>query len=87
MSDKELKVQDAFVNSLINHYETVINQYKTEIEQLKSMSSINPQKTAEWIANLGIIWCSNCNYGIDVRVWHRSHYNYCPNCGCRMAKL
>lgn len=46
MSDKELKVQDAFVNSLINHYETVINQYKTEIEQLKSMSSINPKKNS-----------------------------------------
>lgn len=30
MSDEELKVQDAIVNSLIKHYKAVIEQYKVE---------------------------------------------------------
>ena len=30
MSDEELKVQDAIVNSLIDHYKAVIEQYKAE---------------------------------------------------------
>lgn len=29
-------------------------------------------------------WCSNCDCGIDVREWHRNHYNFCPNCGADM---
>lgn len=31
-------------------------------------------------------WCSNCDCGIDVREWHRSHYNFCPNCGADMRE-
>ena len=55
-------------------------------------------KTGHWIShgehceNLGAIpsglgayeWCSNCDCGIDVREWHRNHYNFCPNCGAKM---
>lgn len=58
------------------------------------------QKEGHWIShrehceNLGVMpsglgayeWCSNCDCGIDVREWHRNHYNYCPNCGCRMVE-
>lgn len=57
-------------------------------------------KTGHWIShreyceNLGVMpsglgayeWCSNCDCGIDVREWHRNHYNYCPNCGARMVE-
>ena len=57
-------------------------------------------KTGHWIGhrehceNLGVMpsglgayeWCSNCDCGIDVREWHRNHYNYCPNCGAKMAE-
>ena len=38
MSDEELKIQDAIVNGLIEHYKAVIEQYKAEIEQLKSVA-------------------------------------------------
>ena len=55
-------------------------------------------KTGHWIGhrehckNLGVIpsglgayeWCSNCDCGVDVREWHRTDYNYCPNCGAKM---
>ena len=65
--------------------------YKNKIEQLQP-------KTGHWIShkehceNLGVMpsglgayeWCSNCDCGIDVREWHRNHYNYCPNCGAKM---
>ena len=57
-------------------------------------------KTGHWIGhrehceNLGVMpsglgtyeWCSNCDCGIDVREWHRNHYNYCPNCGAKMVE-
>ena len=46
----------------------------------------------EHCENLGVMpsglgayeWCSNCDCGIDVKEWHRNHYNYCPNCGADM---
>lgn len=55
-------------------------------------------KKGHWIShrdhcrNLGVMpsglgayeWCSNCDCGIDVREWHRNHYNYCPKCGAKM---
>ena len=31
-------------------------------------------------------WCSECNHAVDVREWHRNHYNYCPTCGARMVE-
>lgn len=31
-------------------------------------------------------WCSECNHAVDVREWHRNHYNYCPNCGADMRE-
>ena len=57
-------------------------------------------KTGHWIGhrehceNLGVMpsglgayeWCSECDCGIDVREWHRNHYNYCPKCGARMVE-
>ena len=29
-------------------------------------------------------WCSNCDCGIDVKEFHRIHYNLCPVCGADM---
>jgi hypothetical protein len=29
-------------------------------------------------------WCSNCDFGIDIRESSRNHYKYCPNCGSKM---
>lgn len=48
----------------------------------------------EHCENLGVMpsglgayeWCSNCDCGIDVREWHRNHYNFCPNCGTDMRE-
>ena len=48
----------------------------------------------EHCKNLGVMpsglgaykWCSNCDCSIDVREWHRNHYNYCPNCGAKMVE-
>lgn len=68
----------------------------------QNVPSVTPQpKTGHWIGhrehceNLGVMpsglgayeWCSNCDCGIDVREWHRNHYNYCPNCGVKMIEL
>lgn len=63
-----------------------------------SVTPIRPK--GHWIShrehceNLGVMpsglgayeWCSNCDCGIDVREWHRNHYNYCPNCGAKMVE-
>ena len=68
---------------------------------LYDLPSATPQpKTGHWIGhrehceNLGVMpsglgayeWCSICDCGIDVREWHRNHYNYCPNCGTKMVE-
>jgi hypothetical protein len=48
------------------------------------------QKTGRWIGHGGeyglstIEWCSNCDFGIDIRESSRNHYKYCPNCGSKM---
>ena len=58
-------------------------------------------KMGHWVGhrehceNLGVMpsglgayeWCSNCDCGIDVREWHRNHYNFCPNCGADMREV
>ena len=31
-------------------------------------------------------WCSNCDCGIDVKEFHRIHYNFCPICGADMQE-
>lgn len=68
-------------------------------ELLKALEQ-EPRK-GHWIGhrehceNLGVMpsglgayeWCSNCDCGIDVREWHRNHYNFCPNCGADMRKV
>ena len=55
-------------------------------------------KTGHWInhrehcENLGVMpsglgayeWCSNCDCGIDVKEFHKNHYNFCPHCGADM---
>lgn len=66
---------------------------------VKALPPVTPQpKTGHWIShkehceNLGVMpsglgaykWCSNCDCGIDVMEWHRTDYNYCPNCGTKM---
>ena len=70
------------------------------VDVIKDMPSVAiPNKVGHWIGhrehceNLGVMpsglgcyeWCSNCDCGIDVREWHRNHYNYCPNCGTKMV--
>ena len=69
------------------------------IRDLPSVTPIRPK--GHWIShrehceNLGVVpsglgayeWCSNCDCGIDVREWHRNHYNYCPNCGADMSEV
>lgn len=66
----------------------------TEVNALPSVTPKKPRK-GHWIGhrehceNLGVMpsglgayeWCSECDCGIDVREWHRNHYNFCPNCG------
>jgi hypothetical protein len=58
-------------------------------------------KTGHWIGHrehcekLGVIpsglgvyeWCSNCDYGIDIRDWSRISHNYCPKCGIKMQEV
>jgi len=71
------------------------------VEDIQALSSVTPIRLkGHWIShrehceNLGVMpsglgayeWCSNCDCGIDVREWHRNHYNYCPNCGARMIE-
>ena len=74
-----------------------------ETEEINDLPSVTPQepKRGHWIShrehceNLGVMpsglgayeWCSNCDCGIDVREWHRNHYNYCPNCGADMREV
>lgn len=70
------------------------------LEELRELRSKQEPKTGHWIGhrehceNLGVMpsglgayeWCSNCDCGIDVREWHRNHYNFCPNCGADMRE-
>ena len=72
------------------------------MDHMDEMPSVTPQepKTGHWIGhrehceNLGVMpsglgayeWCSNCDCSIDVREWHRNHYNYCPRCGAKMVE-
>ena len=77
-------------------------KYDDMINCVKGMPSVTPQepRKGHWIGhrehceNLGVMpsglgayeWCSNCDCGIDVREWHRNHYNFCPNCGADMRE-
>ena len=75
------------------------NEYIQTINQLMDWLEQEP-KRGHWIGhrehceNLGVMpsglgayeWCSNCDCGIDVREWHKNHYNYCPNCGAKMVE-
>lgn len=88
-----------FTDKFLDETRTV-ESYKTLLEECyKNLPSVTPtRKKGKWIGhgehceNLGVIpsglgayeWCSNCDCGIDVREWHRNHYNYCPNCGAEM---
>ena len=66
-----------------------------------AINSLEQQpKTGHWInhrehcENLGVKpsglgayeWCSNCDCGIDVKEFHRIHYNLCPVCGADMQE-
>lgn len=31
-------------------------------------------------------WCSECDCGIDSKVFYMVNYNYCPNCGAKMVE-
>jgi hypothetical protein len=81
-------------NSIWNHITNSDgDNLEAIVSKLPSVTPIRPK--GHWIShgkhceNLGVIpsglgayeWCSNCDCGIDVREWHRNHYNYCPNCG------
>ena len=71
------------------------------IGKLNELPSLIPQpRKGHWIGhvehckNLGVIpsglsayeWCSKCDCGIDVKEFHRIHYNFCPNCGADMKE-
>ena len=73
--------------------------YVVRMSDIRQLPPVKQQpKIGQWIGhrehceNLGVMpsglgvyeWCSNCDCGIDVREWHRNHYNYCPNCGAKM---
>ncbi len=69
----------------------------TEVNELPSVTPQEPRK-GHWISHsehckqnnllpsgLGsYFWCSECDCGVDSKVFHRVNYNYCPNCGCKM---
>ena len=71
--------------------------FEDALQYVIGMLEQEPRK-GHWIGhrehceNLGVMpsglgayeWCSNCDCGIDVREWHRNHYNFCPNCGAKM---
>lgn len=82
-----------------SEYGRKVDNETLAIRVAMSLPPVTPQpKTGHWIShrehceNLGVMpsglgvyeWCSNCDCGIDVREWHRNHYNYCPNCGAKM---
>ena len=77
------------------------NENALVLKEIKALHPVTPQtRKGHWIGhrehceNLGVMpsglgayeWCSECDCGIDVREWHRNHYNYCPNCGARMVE-
>lgn len=82
---------------------TFNKMFETLYKGIDDLSSVTPQapKKGHWLGyreyyeNLGVVpnglsvykWCSNCDCGIDVREWHRIHYNYCPNCGADMREV
>ena len=90
---KALKDDLASINNRLHH---AFNQGF----ELGRKSVTPKEKTGHWIGhrehceNLGVMpsglgayeWCSNCDCGIDVREWHRNHYNFCPNCGAKMIE-
>ena len=75
---------------------------KMLLDKIEKAPSVTPQaKTGHWIGHrehcekLGVIpsglgvyeWCSNCDYGIDIRDWSRISHNYCPKCGIKMQEV
>ncbi len=74
------------VDEIINCIAMVVNEPSVTPQEPRKGHWISHREHCE---NLGVIpsglgayeWCSNCDCGIDVREWHRNHYNYCPNCG------
>jgi len=81
------------VIDLVADYDLNMDQVVKAIHALLPVTPSRPK--GHWIShkehceNLGLIpsglgvyeWCSNCDCGIDVKEFHRIHYNFCPNCG------
>lgn len=89
-------VHDMLENLPVTVEDKWFNWLQKACMRLAELPSVTPQtRKGHWIGhrehceNLGVMpsglgaykWCSNCDCGIDVREWYRSHYNYCPNCG------
>lgn len=86
------------VIDLVADYDLHMGQVVRGIHALPPVTPSRPK--GHWIShrehceNLGLIpsglgiyeWCSNCDCGIDVKEFHRIHYNFCPNCGADMKE-
>lgn len=95
---KELK-ESAEHHANDSREEVILRRDRDIIRALPPVTPREPRK-GHWIGhrehceNLGVTpsglgayeWCSNCDCGIDVREWHRNHYNFCPNCGADMRE-
>ncbi len=65
--------------------ETAIIPYKRfvkGVDALSPVTSVRPK--GEWIERIvhgdNFLFCSNCDMGVDIPY----HFDFCPNCGCRM---
>jgi hypothetical protein len=86
------------VIDLVADYDLHMGQVVRGIHALPSVTPSRPK--GHWIShrehceNLGLMpsglgayeWCSNCDCGIDIKEFHRIHYNFCPNCGADMKE-
>ena len=79
--------------------EETVTEFADKCRECGSIIGRNlKQKTGRWLSHReycenhdlipsGLVtleWCSNCDFGIDIREMHGKHYNYCPMCGAKM---
>ena len=98
MADIELVIKIS--QESYNNLKIGCTQRVSDSEMIEALKNGMPLPKGYWIGhrehceNLEVMpsglgayrWCSECDCGIDVREWHRNHYNYCPNCGARMVE-
>jgi len=57
-----------------------IQGFEWQFKQLVVLPSVSTEKTGRWIYS-GYYECSECG-----KTTYNDTYNYCPNCGARMAE-